>query len=100
MGYDVLGTNYSYLGVIFECTCSACPEQYDAYLDGTLIGYIRLRWGRLRADWPDVRGETVYSYDFDDGWKGCFDSNEERNYHLEKIVEALLNRNNEKTAEC
>lgn len=42
-------------------TCSACPEQYDAYDEnGTQVGYLRLRHGMFRVDCPDVGGETVF----------------------------------------
>lgn len=30
-------------------TCAACPEQYDAYLNGELVGYLRLRHGHFRV---------------------------------------------------
>lgn len=41
-------------------TCIACPEQYDAFLDGKRVGYLRLRHGRFRVDYPDAGGETIY----------------------------------------
>lgn len=42
-------------------TCAACPEQYEVFLGSTQIGYLRLRWGWFRGDYPDVGGETVLS---------------------------------------
>lgn len=41
-------------------TCHACPEQYDAFLDGKQVGYLRLRHGYFYASVPDVGGEVVY----------------------------------------
>lgn len=42
-------------------TCIACPEQYDVFgPDGDKVGYLRLRHGTFRADFPDCGGETVY----------------------------------------
>lgn len=74
----------------FVCTCAACPEQYDVYrANGNLCGYVRLRWGALRADYPDVEGKTIYYHKFHDAYKGSFDSDEECDFHLQGIAEAL-----------
>ena len=87
----------------FSGTCLACPEQYDVYLEGKQVGYVRLRWGRLYCAYPDVGGEIIYEYNYpeDSSFKGCFDSDDERKYHLELIAQALYNRifNAEHTAE-
>lgn len=42
-------------GLQFIQTCGACPEQYDV-LDksGNTVGYVRLRWGGLTCEYPDV----------------------------------------------
>lgn len=40
-------------------TCSACPEQYDAFLDGEQIGYLRLRHGFFSVEYPDCGGRLV-----------------------------------------
>ncbi len=42
-------------------TCAACPEQYDAYLNGELVGYLRLRHGHFRVHVPDSEGGVVYA---------------------------------------
>ena len=77
-------------GLQFKLTCRACPEQYDVFLpSGMQVGYVRLRHGMLSADCPDYSGELVYDCLFEDGWKGCFDSGEERQEHLEKIADAI-----------
>lgn len=44
----------------FYMTCQACPEQYDAYLDGMRVGYLRLRHGNFTIDFPDVDGENIF----------------------------------------
>lgn len=85
------------MNIFLRQTCGACPEQYDVEdleyeveLDVyRTVGYIRLRWGHLRCDVPDVGGRTIYSHYFDDGLKGCFDSEEEREFHLNRIKEAV-----------
>jgi len=42
-------------------TCSACPEQYDAYApDGRQVGYLRLRHGYFSVSMPDAGGAEVY----------------------------------------
>ena len=70
-------------------TCGACPEQYDVFKGGRQVGYVRLRWGTVTCDFPDCRGDTIYSHSFDDGWKGCFDSSEERETYLNRIATAI-----------
>lgn len=50
----------------FVQTCNACPEQYDVFIGNKLVGYVRLRWGTLRAYYPDVMGKTVYTAELDD----------------------------------
>ena len=40
-------------------TCHACPEQYDAFFQGKQIGYLRLRHGEFRVDYPDCGDETI-----------------------------------------
>ena len=76
-------------GCELEMTSSVCPEQYDVLLDGRQIGYLRLRHGIFRADYPICGGETVY-IDYPNG-DGEFDA-EERDEHLKKAVSALLQR--------
>ena len=31
----------------YECTCSACPHQFDVWEGDTKVAYIRYRWGYL-----------------------------------------------------
>lgn len=68
-------------------TCSACPEQYDVYKGKMRIGYLRLRHGFFRADYPDCGGETVY--EAEPKGDGIFED-DERDKYLNEAVEALL----------
>jgi hypothetical protein len=70
-------------------TCSACPEQYDAFLDGKQVGYLRLRHGTFRVDYPDCGGECIYQA-VPNG-DGEFDD-DERDYYLRFAVDAILRR--------
>ena len=73
----------------FLNTCYASPEQYDVYrANGELCGYVRLRWGSLRADYLNIDGDTIYLHEFEDSYKGCFDSEEERNKYLTEICKS------------
>ena len=74
-------------------TCMACPEQYDVFIGDKQVGYVRLRGGALRAAYPDVSADYDYTYYFQgDRWKGSFDSNKERNFHLDLVAKHLYNK--------
>lgn len=87
-----------------QLTSSACPEQYDIYLSEgegvwALVGYIRLRHWELRVDYygkdkENKIEETIYEYTFDDGFKGVFYTEEERETYLNIIKEKILERLN------
>lgn len=70
------------------CTCGACPEQYDVFddLSTKKIGYLRLRHGYFRADYPECGGRTVY--ETETMGDGIFDE-DERLPHLTAAVRAL-----------
>jgi hypothetical protein len=72
-------------GVELRQTCGACPEQYDAYLDGAYFGYFRLRHGYFRVE--DVTGKTVY--DAHPQGDGLFEEHEREKF-LTEGVNALL----------
>ena len=72
---------------MLKCTCSACPEQYDVFVNGDQIGYLRLRHGVFRADYPDVGGHTVYTTNT--VGDGCFDNAAEREKELTAAINAL-----------
>jgi len=79
-------------GLKAELTCSAHPEQYDVF-DGTgrLVGYVRLRHGFFRVDYPSCMGEAVYEKEFDDS-RGYFEDDGERAEHLTTGLNALKAR--------
>lgn len=78
------------------CTCSACPEQYDVFDDKTTeqVGYLRLRHGMFRADYPECGEETVYTAC--PKGDGMFDDNERRSY-LKQAVRAIHKRRQQDT---
>lgn len=89
-GFELNEPDYILNGINFVGTCGACPEQYDCYIadiEGKKlqVGYVRLRWGNLYCDFPDVGGELVCEHRFVDGFKGCFDSETERLGYLDII---------------
>lgn len=68
-------------------TCEACPEQYDVYdKHSKKVGYLRLRHGKFRADYPECGGETVYE-SYPDG-DGAFEEYE-RLHELERAIQAI-----------
>lgn len=74
-------------GLLFECTCEACPEQYDVFKDDKQVAYVRLRWNHLRVSYPDVGGRDIYSKDITDyAMQGMFKSDEQRDYYLNEIA--------------
>ena len=76
-------------GCELDRTCIACPEQYDVYLDGRQIGYLRLRHGEFTAYYPDVGWEEVYCAEpIGDGMFEDY----EREFYLTEAVKALLER--------
>jgi hypothetical protein len=77
-------------GLKLVCTSLACPEQYEVFdLSGKQVGYLRLRHGRFRADFPECGGETVYE-SFTKG-DGTF-SEDEREDELGKAVAAIRSK--------
>lgn len=70
-------------------TCHACPEQYDVFVDDRRVGYLRLRNGEFRADYPDCGGETVY--EAAPQGDGIFEA-DERGTYIGLAVEALAER--------
>ena len=80
---------YKIKGLDFVQTCSGCPEQYDVFHNGEQVCYIRLRWGSLYAECPDVGGEIIYEADIGTAFSGTFESHDQRQYHLMKIAKAI-----------
>lgn len=67
-------------------TCSACPEQYDVFLDGVRVAYFRLRHGIFTVDVPDAGGETIYTA-YPNG-DGIFEA-AERDYYIHNALGAV-----------
>lgn len=74
-------------GCKLDLTCTACPEQYDVFKNGAQIGYLRLRHGEFRADFPDCGEKTVY--EAEPKGDGVFED-DERDFFLNEAVSALL----------
>ena len=64
-------------------TCHACPEQYDVFLHGEEVGYLRLRHGHFRAE---CRNSVVY--EASTRGDGIFED-DERDHHLRMAVSAI-----------
>lgn len=72
-------------------TCGACPEQYDAFIGDRQVGYLRLRHGFFRVDYPEHGGKVIYqAHPMGDG---IFES-EEREFYLEAAKQAILREYN------
>ena len=75
--------------LIFKQTCFACPEQYDVFDENDKqVGYLRLRHGYFRVDFPDCGGETIYSSDNVKG-DGCFYDEKECRHYLNRADNAI-----------
>lgn len=69
-------------------TCNNCPEQYDAFIGDKQVGYLRLRHGYFRVDYPDCGGVTIFTSE--PNGDGIFTSEEEREHHLTAACRAIL----------
>ena len=79
-------------GLDFHQTCVAFPEQYDVEYNGEIAGYVRLRGGILRVDYPNCGDETIYITNVRDGNCGMFESQEEREQYLNIAAEKILEK--------
>lgn len=70
-------------------TCGACPEQYEAFIGDVQVGYLRLRHGSFRVDYPECGGETIYEASPEGD--GAFEDHE-RDYYLRFAVDAIRQR--------
>jgi hypothetical protein len=76
-------------------TCAAYPEQYDAYVDGERVAYLRLRGGAFRVQCPHIEdmengfllSETVYQSACGGGE---FSSDDQRRQELDAAKQAIL----------
>lgn len=82
-------------GLKFACTCSGCPEQYDVFdSNDNIVGYVRLRWGELTCNYPNVDGELIYEASVGDDWCGSFKSEKQRVHYLNVIANKILKKAN------
>lgn len=74
-------------GLYLTRTCDACPEQYDVLDEShNVVGYLRLRHGLFRVDYPHCGGETIYTaYPKGDG---SFED-DERDSYLTIAIQAI-----------
>jgi hypothetical protein len=86
-----------YKGLEYILTCIACPEQWDVRHNDETVGYIRLRWATLTADYiPEGKTlkDSIEIYreitNPDDSFDGSFESDEQRQEHLTNIGDELL----------
>ena len=79
-------------GLEFYQTCFACPEQYDVFYNESQVGYIRLRWGHLTVEYPDVGDELIYEAAIGNEWNGEFESEKQRQHHLNIIADIILDK--------
>lgn len=76
-------------GLTFKMTCMACPEQYDVFHAGKLVGYVRLRHGAIRANYPNIKGEVIYNTEYGGLHTGSFLSVVDRRFHLVNIASEI-----------
>ena len=77
-------------GLEFELTCGACPEQYDVLDEsGKQVGYVRLRWGCFRVDYPEVGHKTVLEEPYGHEMCGEFVTDEDRLACLTRAADAI-----------
>lgn len=79
-------------GVELVQTCGACPEQYDMFLHGELVGYFRLRHSHYTVEMDGNYSGMVLSEEYCPGRDaGIFDY-EDREAALTRGITAVLNR--------
>lgn len=79
-------------------TCGACPEQYDAYLEKRVVGYLRLRHGYFSVTFYPKDGDGFRVYEAYPNGDGCFHHDEQDKYlnkAKKKIVKELRKEQNE-----
>ncbi len=74
-------------GFTVSLTCPAFPEQYDVYKGKLRCGYLRLRHGTFRADYPECGDDTVYTASPEGD--GEFAHAAERETHLRAAIAAI-----------
>lgn len=67
-------------------TSIAYPEQYDAFLGNQIVGYLRLRGGSFRVNYPNFEGKIIY--EAQPNGDGFF-SDDERDFYLNKAIKVI-----------
>lgn len=79
------------MGLEFKKTCERCPEQYDVFLNGKYVAYVRLRWGYLTATLGEAGSDNfIYEKKFNNEWKGEFVDDKERTQYLIEVQNAIM----------
>lgn len=87
-------TDELYIGKYrLELTCAGCPEQYDVFLEDEQVGYLRLRHGYFRVEFPNCRGELIYKAS--PKGDGMFNE-DEREFYLNEAISAIDAKLNER----
>jgi len=85
-------SDYKYTNIELTCTCSAFPEQYDAFVRDRLVGYLRLRHGHFTVRYPNFEGEIIYEVHSLGG--GIFNDSE-REFYLDTAKKAIWKKDHE-----
>lgn len=98
--------DYEIMGLGFEKTCGACPEQYDVYNTEGKVAYIRLRYGCLKVEpyeKPDdefASDDTICRFSEEFGmWQGEFNTEEQRIEYLTRCARKITEYLKEKETE-
>ena len=76
--------------ITLKQTGSACPEQYEAFIGDKQVGYLRLRHGYFRVDFPDCGGETIY--EAEPKGDGMFIDVDEKDFYLKEAKRAIIKK--------
>lgn len=80
-------------GLYFENCGTCCPEQYDVWDENeNLVGYVRLRFGHLTCEYPEVGGEEIYHTRVGDEWCGELESEAQRKVYLSEIADKIFEK--------
>ncbi len=83
-------------GLMFYKVGEACPEQYEVFKGNKQVAYIKLRYGHLRAIYPNINGEVIYEKKYKEIYKGWFFDDEEKMVELNNIADCILKKLNER----
>ncbi len=75
--------------IVLKQTSAEWPEQYDAFMDGVQVGYLKMKKGEFTVRVPDWGDQIVFRADTQGS--SCFD-NSERDFFLAKAKTAILKK--------